>query len=102
MPSKTPNSNGNKPVQNGAQKDTEMKDATKKGKKGAKDGDDEMTVVVPPSKGKKGTAPDADGDVSMGDEDAVEQVDPVEQAVTGNSPTALLRATFRRPSTPRS
>lgn len=87
MPSKTPNGNGKKPVQNGTQKDTEMKDASKpKGKKGSKDGDDEMTVVVPPAKGKKGPttrAADADGDVAMGDEDAAEQVDPTEQTVTG-------------------
>ncbi len=87
MPSKTPNGNGKKPVQNGIRKDTEMKDASKpKAKKGAKEGDDEMTVVVPPSKGKKGPAAraaDADGDVAMGDEEAGEQVDPTEQAVTG-------------------
>lgn len=86
MPSKTPHNNGKKPV-NGVHKDTEMKDASKpKGKKGAKDGEDEMTVVVPPSKGKKGpvaSTADADGDVSMGDENAGEQVDPAEQTVTG-------------------
>lgn len=86
MPSKTPN--GNKPAKNGIRKDTEMKDASKsKGKKGAKDGeDDKMTVVVPPSKGKKAPAAraaDADGDVSMGDDDAGEQIDPAEQTVTG-------------------
>lgn len=87
MPSKTPRGNGNKPVQNGVHKDSEMKDAGKsKGKKGAKDADEEMTVVVPPSKGKKGPAAraaDADGDVSMDNDDAGEQMDPAEQAVTG-------------------
>ncbi|KAM3459540.1 hypothetical protein MY5147_006393 [Beauveria neobassiana] len=85
MPSKTPQRNG-KPTQNGDRKDTEMKDAGKsKAKKGAKDGDEEMTVVVPPSKAKKVPAArpaDADGDVAMGDQDIAEQVDPTEQTVT--------------------
>ncbi|TQV92218.1 hypothetical protein V2A60_004504 [Cordyceps javanica] len=88
MPSKTPPGNGKKPVQNGLRKDSEIKDASKsKGKKSAKDGDDEMTVVVPPSKGSKTSATraaDADGDVAMGggDDDAADQVDPTEQTVT--------------------
>ncbi|CRK41484.1 hypothetical protein BN1708_001808 [Verticillium longisporum] len=92
MPGKTPNSNGNKPTQNGyrSTKDVDMKDAKSKNKKGAKDGDEEMTVVVPPSKGTKQSStlppPDADGDVAMGDEenaddDAAVKVDPVVQAV---------------------
>ncbi|KAK3192013.1 26S proteasome non-ATPase regulatory subunit [Lecanicillium sp. MT-2017a] len=86
MPSKTPHSNGDKPVENGIHNDADPKDNTKsKGKKGAKDGDEEMTVVVPPSKGSKkpqsSRSADADGDVSMGDEAAEAPVDPTEQAV---------------------
>lgn len=91
MPGKTPNGNGKEPVENGGypgSKDVEMKDdsaSLKKGKKGAKDGDEEMTVVVPMSK-KQSSAPpanDADGDVSMEDIDEEEKVDPVAQAVSG-------------------
>ncbi|KAG9251128.1 26S proteasome non-ATPase regulatory subunit 3 [Emericellopsis atlantica] len=53
-----------------------------KGKKGGKDADEEMTVVVPPSK-KQAQAADGDGDVEMGgEEDKVEEVDPAVQAVT--------------------
>lgn len=70
-----------------------MKDAGKtKGKKGAKDGDDEMTVVVPPAKGSKQSSKqphDADGDVSMAGEDTADdgevKVDPVVQTVAGKS-----------------
>jgi 26S proteasome regulatory subunit N3 len=90
--------NGNKPVEKGIKgtKDIEMKDDTPapiKGGKGKKlkDGDEEMTVVVPPSKGSKLSAPppnDGDGDVTMGDAekdaDAHEvKVDPVVKAVSG-------------------
>jgi 26S proteasome regulatory subunit N3 len=54
-----------------------------KSKKGAKDADEEMTVVVPPSK-KQAQAADGDGDVDMaGEEDKGEEVDPAVQAVTG-------------------
>ena len=66
-----------------------MKDAKGKGKQTAKDGDDEMTVVVPPSKASKQSKQpqDADGDVSMGDEEAANggevKVDPVVQTVAG-------------------
>lgn len=91
MPGKTPNGNGKEPVENGGypgSKDVEMKDDSSslkgKGKKGAKEGDEEMTVVVPMSK-KQSSAPppnDADGDVSMEDVDEEEKVDPVAQAVT--------------------
>jgi 26S proteasome regulatory subunit N3 len=89
MPGKTPHNNGKKPVENGVRS---SKDAKKtKSKKAAKDGDEEMTVVVPPSKTPKQTsAPppaDADGDVSMGDEqkneDGTDKVDPVAQTVAG-------------------
>ncbi|UNI17536.1 26S proteasome non-ATPase regulatory subunit [Purpureocillium takamizusanense] len=91
MPGKTPQSNGNEPVENGVRNngDVEMKDAKNKGKKGAKDAtaDDEMTVVVPPSKAAKQPhkPQDGDGDVSMGD-DAADggevKADPALQTVT--------------------
>jgi 26S proteasome regulatory subunit N3 len=83
MPGKTPNSNGKG---NGVRgnKDVEMKDSAKsKGKKPAKDGEDELTVVVPPSKASKQASADADGDVSMDGEE--EKVDPVAQTVAGKS-----------------
>ncbi|CAM1504026.1 Fc.00g016170.m01.CDS01 [Cosmosporella sp. VM-42] len=88
MPGKTPHSN--RKELNGVRKtkDVEMTDASKsKGKKTAKDGDDEMTVVVPPSKAsKQSSAPppaDAEGDVDMDNEENSEdeKVDPVVQTV---------------------
>ena len=95
MPGKTPNGNGKEPVENGGypgSKDIEMKDESSlkgKGKKALKEGDDEMTVVVPPSK-KQSSAPqpnDGDGDVAMDDSDKADdgevKVDPVVQAVSG-------------------
>ncbi|KAH8773487.1 26S proteasome non-ATPase regulatory subunit 3 [Diaporthe sp. PMI_573] len=94
MPGKTPNGNGKEPVENGGypgSKDIDMKDESSsslkgKGKKGAKDGDDEMTVVVPISKKQSSAQPpnDADGDVSMddADKDGEDKVDPVTQAVS--------------------
>lgn len=90
MPGKTPRNDGNEPLENGVgnNKGVEAKDAKGKGKKAVKDGDDEMTVVVPPSKAS--TQPhksqDADGDVSMGDDDAAAgepKVDAVAQTVSG-------------------
>ena len=75
-----------------------MKDdapATLKGGKGKKlkEGDEEMTVVVPPSKGSKLSAPppkDTDGDVAMDGGEGVEgedagavKIDPVAKAVAG-------------------
>lgn len=95
MPSKTPNGNGKEPVENGGypgSKDIEMKDDASslkgKGKKGAKDGDEEMTVVVPMSKKQSSQPPtnDADGDVNMEDDDEQDgepKVDPVAQTVSG-------------------
>lgn len=90
MPGKTPHRNGKEPLENGVRKDGSAKDSKSKGKKAAKDGDEEMTVVVPPSKGaKQSSAPppaDAEGDVAMGEdgsEDAAVKVDPVVQAVAG-------------------
>jgi 26S proteasome regulatory subunit N3 len=97
MPGKTPN--GNEPVENGVRpnQDVDMKDDSTsglkgKGKKAAKEGEDEMTVVVPPSKALKQPSalppvPDADGDVAMGDEEKADdgevKVDPVVQTVAG-------------------
>ncbi|KAL3419645.1 hypothetical protein PVAG01_08143 [Phlyctema vagabunda] len=96
MPSKTPHTNGNEPVENGINgtKDVEMKDdaqSTLKGGKGkkTKEGEEEMTVVVPPSKGQKLSAPppkDTDGDVAMDgaegeDDDLAVKIDPVTKAV---------------------
>ncbi|KAK0725451.1 proteasome regulatory subunit C-terminal-domain-containing protein [Lasiosphaeris hirsuta] len=91
MPGKTPDK---EPVENGGYrggKDMEMKDKDlkPKGKKSIKDGDDEMTVVVQPSKAsKQASAPppnDADGDVAMDDLDKAEdgqvKVDPIVQAI---------------------
>lgn len=75
-----------------------MKDdapATLKGGKGKKlkEGDEEMTVVVPPSKGSKLSAPppkDTDGDVAMdgnegaeGEDAGAVKIDPVAKAVAG-------------------
>jgi len=98
MPSKTPHTNGNEPVENGVNgtKDVEMKDdapSSLKGGKGkkSKDGEEEMTVVVPPSKASKlppASSRDTEGDVSMeGDEQTAEddgavKVDPVTKAVS--------------------
>ena len=100
MPGKTPDK---EPVENGGYrggKDIDMKDKDEasslkhKGKKSIKDGDDEMTVVVPPSKAsKQSSAPptnDVDGDVSMDDPEKAEalevKVDPVAQTIAGKSP----------------
>ncbi|KAM4056546.1 PCI domain-containing protein [Hirsutella rhossiliensis] len=90
MPGKTPNSSGNEPVENsvrGNNNDVDMKDAKGKGKKASKDGDDEMTVVLPPSKSSKQSSHphDADGDISMGDDDKADdgeaKIDPAVQTV---------------------
>src|ERR1700712_2429839 len=101
MPSKTPHTNGTDPVENGVNgtKDVEMKDdapAPLKGGKGkkAKEGEEEMTVVVPPSKGSKlpvTAHKDSEGDVAMDGtekvkaEDLAVKVDPVAKAVAGAS-----------------
>ncbi|KAJ3940880.1 26S proteasome non-ATPase regulatory subunit [Colletotrichum fioriniae] len=85
MPGKTPSRSGKDPLENGVRKNNKDTDSKSKGKKGAKDGDEEMTVVVPPSKKAAAPPADADGDVAMGDEaradDAEVKVDPVVQAV---------------------
>lgn len=91
MPGKTPDK---EPVENGGYrggKDIDMtdKDLKPKGKKSVKDGDDEMTVVVPPSKSNKQSSAqppnDVDGDVAMGDsekaDDGAVKIDPVLQTI---------------------
>ena len=62
----------------------------KDNKKSGKQGEDEMTVVVPPPKNKQSSAQppnDADGDIAMGDDskagEAEAQVDPVVQTISG-------------------
>ncbi len=109
MPSKTPHTNGNEPVENGINgtKDVEMKDdapAPLKGGKGKKvnEKEEEMTVVVPPSKGSKLSAPppkDTDGDVAMdgaeelnGEDAGAVKNDPVAQAVAGSYSSIPSRA----------
>ena len=99
MPSKTPRDNGKKPVENGVRSSKDSKKSSSKTKKASKDGDEEMTVVVPPPKAtKQSSAPppaDVDGDVSMGDEEKIEdetaKVDPVAQTVAGKLGTHPLR-----------
>ena len=101
MPGKTPRSNGKAPLENGSTRSNKEADSNTKGKKVAgKDGDEEMTVVVPPKKNEKqsGAPPaDADGDVAMeGDEKKADEgevkVDPATQAIAGESivPPSLL------------
>ena len=109
MPSKTPHTNGEKSIENGINgtKDIEMKDDAHtplKGGKGKKlkEGEEEMTVVVPPSKGLKVPAnppKDTDGDVEMdvsgevaAEEEGAVKVDPVAQAVSGTYRRASARA----------
>lgn len=96
MPGKTPYKNGADPVENGingTQKD-DAKSSLKggKGKKTNQGNEEEMTVVVPPSKGSKLSAPppkDGDGDVDMdgsaetGEDAVAVKVDPVAKAVAG-------------------
>lgn len=104
MPGKTPHSNGNEPVENGirSNQDVDMKEDLKgKGKKAAKDGDEEMTVVVPKTRPVKSSAPpDSDGDVAMANEaedaEGEVKVDPVVQTATGE----FLSFSFLRFSLP--
>lgn len=86
MPGKTPNRNENEPLNKGV-RDVDMKDAKAKGSKASKDADDEMTVVLPPSKSakQKSQGQDADGDVAMGDDGADAEVDPAAQTVAGKT-----------------
>ncbi|KAG7293749.1 hypothetical protein NEMBOFW57_003806 [Staphylotrichum longicolle] len=90
MPGKTPDK---EPVENGGYrggKDMTDKDLKPKGKKASKkEGDDEMTVVVPPSKASKHSSAnppnDAEGDVAMDDADKAAEgevkADPVAQTI---------------------
>ncbi|GAB1317522.1 26S proteasome non-ATPase regulatory subunit [Madurella fahalii] len=89
MPGKTPDK---EPVENGGYrggKDIDMKDKDLKPKSkkvSKKEGEDEMTVVVPPSKRQSSVPPlnDADGDVAMDDSDKAGdevKVDPVIQTI---------------------
>ncbi|KAL1884127.1 hypothetical protein VTK73DRAFT_6796 [Phialemonium thermophilum] len=94
MPGKTPDK---EPVDNGGyrggkdivEKEKDEASSLKhKGKKPTKEGEEEMTVVVPPSKSsKRSSVPpnDADGDVAMEDSDKVDdgegKVDPVAQTI---------------------
>jgi 26S proteasome regulatory subunit N3 len=112
MPSKTPHTNGNDPVENGINgtEDVEMKDdATNplkggKGKK-AKEGEEEMTVVVPPSKGSKLSGPppkDKEGDVAMdgfedtdGEDASAPKVDPTAQTLSGEYISMTISAPGR-------
>lgn len=92
MPGKTPDK---EPVENGGYrggKDITEKDLKSKAKKSTKkEGDDEMTVVVPPSKAlKQSSVPppnDAEGEVAMDDADKAAEgevkVDPVVQTISG-------------------
>jgi 26S proteasome regulatory subunit N3 len=110
MPSKTPRTNGNDPVENGINgtKDIEMKEdapSSMKGGKGKKlkEGDEEMTVVVPPSKSVTLSAPppaDQDGDAMMedsektGDEQSSEpEVDLVAKTVSSKCPSNITPST---------
>ena len=95
MPGKTPDK---EPVENGGYrggKDMTDKDLKPKGKKTSKkEGDDEMTVVVPPSKASKHSSAnppnDAEGDVAMDDADKAAEgevkADPVAQTINGMRP----------------
>lgn len=85
--------NGTEPVENGVNgtEDVEMGDESLKSKLN-KDGDDEMTVVVPPTKGPKlagEPGPEESGDVAMdgtdGDAGKSEVVDTKAKAVAGKS-----------------
>lgn len=91
-----PQINGAEPVKNGVNgvEDVEMQDeeAEKVNIGTTKDGDDEMTVVVPPPKSSKlngEPSKDSEGDVSMEgpekvtDESTAETIDPRTRAITG-------------------
>ena len=87
MPSKTPNQNGNDPVENGVNntQDVEMNDDSSAAKKGGKGKNvsqgENMTVVVPPSKGSSGSPADGDVDMDEAGAQVEEVVDPVAQTI---------------------
>lgn len=70
-------------------------------KKSGKQGEDEMTVVVPPPKNKQNSAQppnDADGDIAMEDDtkagEVEAQVDPVAQTISGTIPSQSPASIF--------
>ena len=80
-----PKANGTTPQENGvkASEDIEMGGDGSDKKRSLKDGDDEMTVVVPPPKSAKtSTEPEKDqeGDISMADNDGNQSTKPGEPA----------------------
>ena len=95
-----PKTNGVEPTENGVNgvEDVEMSDEkTPVPKTGSgKDGEDEMTVVVPPSKGSKlilERSEDADGDVAIDPTpETAENIeaDPATKAIAGSSNIPLL------------
>jgi 26S proteasome regulatory subunit N3 len=102
MPSKTSRTNSTDPVENGISgtKDIEMKEdaaSIKSGKgKKIKDGDEEMTVVLPPSKSVTISAPppaDQDGDAIMDDSEKIRDDQPAEHEVN-----LIAKALSSRPS----
>ena len=98
-----PHTNGVEPVENGINGDVEMGDeasdaADKSQPHKDKDGDDEMTVVVPPPKASKSSLDDnkdREGDVAMDGVDQTdgaqeeERIDPVAQTISGESSMPL-------------
>jgi len=100
--------NGTDPTENGinGSEDVEMTEETRDAKKKEpkagkdKDGDEEMTVVVPPSKGSKTSSPDqqtdsdqtANGTADGADTSTESHIDPKEKAIAGECP-ALRGAT---------
>lgn len=92
-----PQTNGTEPVENcvNGTEDIDMVDDGPEKVKLGKEGDDEMTVVVPPPKGSKlsgDPGKDEEGDISMDNAEAAEaagsdadRVDPRVKAVAGQS-----------------
>jgi len=103
-----PHTNGSDPSKKGTDgsQDVDMKEQSQNSKKTSKpnkdkDGDDEMTVVVPPSKGSSApTAPDkaTEADLTNGAVDGEEAketeppVDPQEKAISGKALLPFYRA----------
>lgn len=98
MPGKTPYKKGAAPVKNDINdsKKDDAKSSVKggKGKKAKEGAEEEMTVVVPPSKGSKLSAlppkdgdedVDMDGSAESGEDAGAVEVDPVVKAVAGKS-----------------
>lgn len=97
--------NGTDPAENGINdsEDIEMREESQNSKKGSKpnkdkDGDDEMTVVVPPTKGpnapsapEKPTEADLKNGAANGDgaSDSEARVDPQEKVISGESRKSL-------------